>query len=159
MNGRRNEGSPAGRVGAADADAAGAGGTSRARGPGRLLIAVYGVFALAATARAGFQIATKFSEAPLAYLLSAVAAVVYIVATVSLARGGTRAYAVSVVAVTTELVGVVSVGLLSVLDPQAFPSETVWSAFGRGYGFVPLVLPILGLVWLRRNRPGQRRRK
>jgi cytochrome bd-type quinol oxidase subunit 2 len=160
VSGRRNEGSPAGRVGASGAEsAAGAGDTSRARGPGRLLIAVYGVFALAATARAGFQIATKFSEAPLAYLLSAVAAVVYIVATVSLARAGTRAYAVSVVAVTTELVGVVAVGLLSVLDPQAFPSETVWSAFGRGYGFVPLVLPILGLVWLRRNRPGQRRRK
>jgi hypothetical protein len=140
-------------------DAAGAGGASRARGPGRLLIAVYGVFALAATARAGFQIATKFSEAPLAYLLSAVAAAVYIVATVSLARAGARAYAVSVVAVTTELVGVLAVGLLSILDAQAFPSETVWSAFGRGYGFVPLVLPILGLVWLRRNRPGQRRPK
>ncbi|WP_418909740.1 hypothetical protein [Arthrobacter antioxidans] len=130
-------------------------GTGRASGPGRLLIAVYGVFALAATARAAYQIATKFGEAPLAYLLSAAAAVVYIVATISLARPGARAYRVSVVAVTTELVGVVMVGLLSVFDAQAFPSETVWSAFGRGYGFVPLVLPILGLLWLRRNRPGR----
>ncbi len=136
-------------------DAAELGGTSRARGPGRLLVAVYGVFALAATARAAFQIATKFGEAPLAYLLSAVAALVYIVATVSLARPGARAYRVSVVAVTTELVGVVAVGLLSVFDAEAFPHETVWSAFGRGYGFVPLVLPILGLVWLRRTRPGR----
>ncbi|WP_104179939.1 hypothetical protein [Arthrobacter sp. B0490] len=130
-------------------------GRSRAGGPGRLLIAVYGVFALAATARAAFQIATKFGEAPLAYLLSAVAAVVYVVATVSLARAGTRAYRVSVVAVTIELVGVVTVGLLSVLDAQAFPHETVWSGFGRGYGFVPLVLPILGLAWLYRTRPGR----
>jgi cytochrome bd-type quinol oxidase subunit 2 len=126
---------------------------SRATGPGRLLIAVYGVFALAASARAGFQIATKFSEAPVAYLLSAVAAVVYIVATLSLARPGTRAYRISVVAVTTELVGVITVGFLSIFDAQAFPSETVWSAFGRGYGFVPLILPVLGLIWLRRNRP------
>ena len=138
--------------GAASAATA-ADGAGRASGPGRLLIAVYGVFALAATARAAFQIATKFGEAPLAYLLSAVAAVVYIVATVSLARPGARAYRVSVIAVTTELVGVVTVGLLSVLDAEAFPSETVWSAFGRGYGFVPLVLPVLGLLWLRRNRP------
>lgn len=130
-------------------------GRTRARGPGRLLVAVYGVFALAATARAAFQIATKFGEAPLAYLLSAVAAVVYVVATVSLARAGTRAYRVSVVAVATELVGVVTVGLLSVLDAEAFPHETVWSGFGRGYGFVPLVLPILGLVWLYRTRPGR----
>jgi len=127
--------------------------TSRAQGPGRLLIAVYGVFALAATARAAFQILTKFDEAPLAYVLSAVAAVVYIVATVSLARPGDRAYRVSVVAVTTELVGVLAVGLLSIFDARAFPSETVWSVFGRGYGFVPLILPILGLLWLRRNRP------
>lgn len=129
--------------------------TSRATGPGRLLIAVYGVFALAATARAAFQIATKFGEAPLAYLLSALAAVVYIVATVSLARPGARAFRVSVVAVTTELVGVVAVGLLSIVDAEAFPSETVWSAFGRGYGFVPLILPILGLLWLRRNGAGR----
>lgn len=128
--------------------------SSRSSGPGRLLIAVYGVFALAATARAGYQIATKFGEAPVAYLLSAVAAVVYIVATVSLARPGARAYRVSVVAVATELIGVVTVGLLSIVDAQAFPSETVWSAFGRGYGFVPLVLPVLGLLWLRRTRPG-----
>nr|WP_241521799.1 hypothetical protein [Arthrobacter pityocampae] len=119
------------------------------------MIAVYGVFALAATARAAFQIATKFDQAPLAYLLSAFAAVVYVVATVSLARPGARAYRVSVVAVTTELVGVIAVGLLSVLDAQAFPSETVWSAFGRGYGFVPLLLPVLGLLWLRRNRPAR----
>ncbi|PPB49429.1 hypothetical protein C4K88_06935 [Arthrobacter pityocampae] len=130
-------------------------GAGRASGPGRLLIAVYGVFALAATARAAFQIATKFDQAPLAYLLSAFAAVVYVVATVSLARPGARAYRVSVVAVTTELVGVIAVGLLSVLDAQAFPSETVWSAFGRGYGFVPLLLPVLGLLWLRRNRPAR----
>ncbi|WP_422392003.1 hypothetical protein [Arthrobacter sp. N1] len=127
--------------------------TGRATGPGRLLVAVYGVFALAATARAVFQIATKFEEAPIAYLLSAVAAVVYIVATVSLARPGIRAYRLSVVAVTTELVGVLVVGLLSIVDAQAFPHETVWSGFGRGYGFVPLFLPVLGLLWLRRTRP------
>lgn len=127
--------------------------SSRATGPGRLLIAVYGIFALATTARAGFQITTKFAEAPVAYLLSALAAVVYVVATVSLARPGARAYAVSLIAVTLELVGVLTVGALSIFDAQAFPSDTVWSAFGRGYGFVPLVLPVLGLLWLRRTRP------
>jgi len=153
---RRNRKTPAQRPheGASDA-ALEASPASRATGPGRLLIAVYGVFALAATARAVFQIATKFEEAPLAYLLSAVAAMVYILATVSLARRGARAFRVSVIAVTIELVGVITVGMLSIFDARAFPSETVWSAFGRGYGFVPLILPILGLMWLRRNRPGR----
>jgi hypothetical protein len=118
-------------------------------GPGRLLIAVYAIFALAATARSGVQIATKFHEAPLAYLLSAFAAVVYIVATVGLIRGWTVVVAVSC---TVELIGVITVGLISVLDGGAFPDATVWSVFGRGYGFVPLVLPVLGLLWIRRSR-------
>ena len=125
-------------------------------GPGRVLVAVYAVFALAATARAGVQIATKFTEAPVAYLLSALAAVVYLVATVALARSGPRARRVAFVACSVELAGVLIVGTLSLVWPDAFPDETVWSAFGRGYGFVPLVLPILGLLWLRRSAGNER---
>ena len=119
-----------------------------AGGPGRVLVAVYGVFALAAGARAVVQLSTRFAEAPIAYLLSALAAAVYVVATVALARGGRRT---ALVAITVELVGVLVVGTLSVLEPAAFPDETVWSAYGRGYLFVPLVLPVLGLLWLRRQ--------
>jgi cytochrome bd-type quinol oxidase subunit 2 len=122
---------------------------STATGPGRVLVAVYAVFALAASARAGVQLARDWHEAPLAYALSAVAAVVYVVATVALGRGHRR---VAVAAVGTELVGVLVVGILSIVDPQAFPEATVWSGFGSGYGYVPLVLPLLGLAWLRRPR-------
>ncbi|MCF3141283.1 hypothetical protein LRQ04_18685 [Paenarthrobacter sp. AR 02] len=126
---------------------------TRNTGPGRLLIAVYAVFALSATARAGYQIATKFAEAPLAHILSALAAVVYIVATISLAKPGRTWFKVSVAAVLTELIGVLVVGAISLFDPVAFPHDTVWSLFGRGYGFVPLILPILGLLWLNKRRP------
>jgi cytochrome bd-type quinol oxidase subunit 2 len=120
-------------------------------GPGRLLIAVYAVFALAATARSAVQLATKFGQAPLAYLLSAFAAVVYILATVCLARGNRTSRLVATVSIVVELVGVLAIGTLSLVDPQAFPDATVWSGYGRGYGFVPLVLPVLGLWWLRRT--------
>ena len=119
-----------------------------AGGPGRLLVAVYGVFALAAGARAVVQLATRYAEAPVAYLLSALAAAVYVVATVALARGGRRT---ALVAITVELVGVLVVGTLSLLEPAAFPDETVWSAYGRGYLFIPLVLPVAGLLGLRRT--------
>lgn len=122
-------------------------------GPGRILIAVYGVFALAATARAGVQIATRFSDAPLAYLLSAFAAVVYVIATVALAIGGRRAWRVALLSCSVELIGVLTIGSLSLVASDAFPDETVWSGYGRGYGFVPLVLPIIGLLWLRHTRP------
>jgi hypothetical protein len=120
-------------------------------GPGRLLIAVYALFALAATARSAVQIATKFDKAPLAYLLSAVAAVVYIVATVCFARGDRTSRRVATVSCTIELIGVLAVGTASVLDKAAFPDATVWSLFGNGYGYVPVVLPILGLLWIRRS--------
>lgn len=122
-------------------------------GPGRVLVAAYAVFALAATARAAVQISTKFSTAPLAYLLSAFAAVVYILATVGLASNSHMARRLAWAAVSVELLGVLVVGALSVAVPEAFPADTVWSGFGRGYGFVPLVLPVLGLLWLRRTRP------
>ncbi|MBF4992837.1 hypothetical protein ITX31_01755 [Arthrobacter gandavensis] len=130
--------------------------TSRNAGPGRLIVAVYGVFALAATARAAFQIVTKFDEAPVAYLLSAFAAVVYIVATLSLARSGERSYRVSVAAVSIEMAGVLFVGFFGLLDPAALPDDTVWSGFGMGYGFVPLILPIIGLWWLYKHRGSKR---
>jgi uncharacterized membrane protein len=122
------------------------------RGFGRILVAVYGIFALSATARSAYQIATKFHEAPLAYLLSALAAVVYIVATVSLARGDATSRKVALVAILVELVGVLVVGTLSLTDSTAFPDAAVWSGYGSGYGFVPLVLPFVGLWWLYRTR-------
>ncbi|MEV4215832.1 hypothetical protein [Micromonospora sp. NPDC049662] len=121
-------------------------------GPGRLLIAIYLLFAIAATSRAGLQIATKFDEAPVAYLLSALAALIYIVAAVGLARAGHTGRRVALVCCSVELVGVVAVGILSLADKALFPDETVWSQFGSGYGYIPLVLPVLGLFWLWRTR-------
>ncbi|NYH53449.1 cytochrome bd-type quinol oxidase subunit 2 [Nocardiopsis arvandica] len=119
-------------------------------GPGRLLVAVYGVFALAATARGGFQLATKFGEAPLAYALSLFAGVVYLVAAVGLARAGRISRVVALVSCSVEVVGVLVVGAASVLMPEVFPDDTVWSHFGGGYLFIPLVLPVVGLWWIMR---------
>lgn len=127
----------------------------RTVGPGRLIVFVYAVFVVGSVSRAAYQIATRYDEAPLAYALSAVAAAVYVVATVSLALPGRRAWWVSVVAVSVELVGVLVVGTWSVLAPESFPDDTVWSGYGRGYLYIPLVLPLAGLWWLRRCRPGR----
>jgi hypothetical protein len=125
-------------------------------GPGRVLIAVYALFALSASARVGVQIVTKFHNAPVAYLLSAFAAVVYILATVTLAVGSPTARRIAVVSCSVELIGVLAVGTWSLADPATFPDATVWSGYGSGYGFVPLVLPVFGLLWLRRWNRGAR---
>ena len=120
-------------------------------GPGRILILVYGVFAVSATGRAVFQIVNQFERAPIAYLLSALAAVIYVLATFALARATRLSRRIATIAIVIELIGVVGIGAFSYAVPDDFPDATVWSHFGQGYGFVPLVLPILGLVWLRRT--------
>lgn len=123
-------------------------GTGTGRGFGRVLVFVYGIFAFAATGRSSLQLATEAAKAPVPYVLSAFAAVVYLVATFALATGHRR---LALTAVGIELLGVLSVGLTSVLIPQDYPDSTVWSGFGAGYGYVPLVLPLVGLWWLRRS--------
>lgn len=125
--------------------------SQRSRGVGRLLIAVYGVFAISASARASFQLLTKFDEAPVAYSLSALSAAVYILATVALASSAARWNKIAYLAVGFELAGVIVVGAASFLLPDLFAHPSVWSGFGIGYGLVPLILPILGLIWLRRT--------
>ena len=126
--------------------------TDTSSGFGRVLVAVYAVFALAAASRSLFQLATKFDEAPFAYFLSAFAGVVYVVATVALGRNSRR---LAVATIGTELIGVLVIGALTVFDKDLFPDQTVWSGFGAGYGYIPLVLPFIGLWWLRRTRTEQ----
>jgi hypothetical protein len=117
-------------------------------GFGRALVAVYAVFALAASARSLYQLATKADEAPVAYALSALAGVVYVVATFALA---TDRRGLATAAIGFELVGVLAVGALTLVDRDLFPDQTVWSDFGAGYLFIPLVLPFVGLWWLWRT--------
>jgi hypothetical protein len=119
-------------------------------GFGRILVFVYGVFAVAATARALVQLATKASDAPVAYSLSLFSGIVYIVATWALATGRRR---VALVTIGVELTGVLVIGTLS--HPDDIDRASVWSDYGNGYGFVPLVLPFIGLWWL--WRIGRRR--
>jgi NhaP-type Na+/H+ and K+/H+ antiporter len=115
------------------------------------LIVFYAVFAVSATARASFQIITKFEQAPLAYSLSLLSALVYILATVSLATKNRSWKPVALASVIFELVGVLAVGSLSFIAPELFAHPSVWSGFGSGYGYIPLLLPILGLLWLRKT--------
>jgi hypothetical protein len=127
---------------------------TRMTGIGRVLVIVYAVMALGATGRSFVQIVRRFDEAPLAYTLSALAAVVYILATLALILAHRRGwYAVAWVAILFELTGVLTVGLLSVFVPALFGHDSVWSYFGMGYVFIPLVLPVFGLWWLRTHRP------
>ncbi|WP_434811734.1 hypothetical protein [Microbacterium sp. bgisy189] len=128
----------------------------RMTGIGRVLVIVYAIMALAATGRSFVQIVQEFDAAPVPYTLSAAAALVYILATVALVKSGSRTwYIIAWVAICFELVGVLVVGTLSLVLPDLFAHDaTVWSGYGYGYVWVPLVLPFIGLWWLVTHRDG-----
>src|SRR5699024_6528365 len=121
----------------------------------RAVVAVYGIFAISASARALVQLLRDAGEAPFAYSLSAAAALIYVAATAALAHNGRRMRLVATVAILIELLGVLAVGALSLFHPVLFPRDTVWPAFGQGYGYVPLILPVGGIVWLWRSSPAR----
>ncbi|MFC4496746.1 hypothetical protein ACFPA8_21675 [Streptomyces ovatisporus] len=121
-------------------------------GPGTLLLTLYGIFTVGAASRSIVQLSTRFDEAPLAYLLSALAALVYAFITVALVRGGERARRAAFFCCCVELLGVLTVGTWTLAVPSAFPDATVWSDYGMGYLFIPVILPVTGLLWLRRSR-------
>ncbi|MFJ2935763.1 hypothetical protein ACIO8G_23770 [Streptomyces sp. NPDC087219] len=121
-------------------------------GPGILLVWLYGVMSVGAVSRSIYQIATEFDRAPLAYSLSALAAVVYAFITYTLVRGGEKARRAALVCCAAELTGVLIVGTWTLVEPSAFPDATVWSDYGYGYLFIPVLLPLSGIWWLRRSR-------
>ncbi|WP_455355144.1 hypothetical protein [Streptomyces sp. SYSU K217416] len=123
-------------------------------GPGLLLVWVYGVITVGAVSRSVYQILTEFDRAPLAYSLSAAAALVYAFITYSLVRGGETARKAALVCCAAELTGVLAIGTWTLVEPSAFPDATVWSDFGMGYLFIPVILPVTGMLWLRRSREG-----
>ncbi len=137
-------------------DATGAATTTAGRGrlvsgPGLLLVWLYGVMVVGAVSRSAFQISTEFDRAPLAYSLSAVAALAYAFITYSLVRGGETARKAALICCAAELAGVLAVGTWTVVRPESFPDTTVWSQFGMGYLFIPVILPITGMLWLRKR--------
>ncbi|MGW4173097.1 hypothetical protein DMH25_15190 [Streptomyces sp. WAC 01325] len=122
-------------------------------GPGVLLVWLYGVMVVGAVSRSAYQIATEFDRAPLAYSLSALAGIVYGFITYTLVRGGEKARRAALVCCAAELLGVLTIGTWTLVEPSAFPDATVWSDFGIGYLFIPVLLPVSALYWLRRRAP------
>ncbi|MGY0487685.1 hypothetical protein [Streptomyces sp. WG-D5] len=120
-------------------------------GPGLLLVWLYGVMVVGAVSRSAVQISTEFDKAPLAYSLSAVAGLVYAFITYSLVRGGDTARQAAFVCCALELAGVLIVGTWTLVEPSAFPDATVWSDFGVGYLFIPILLPLSAMYWLRKG--------
>ncbi len=115
---------------------------------GVILAVSYPVLALSAGARAFYQLFLK--EETIQYLpsiLSGVAAVCYLLATVGFVVRKRWAWRLSVSMLTFELIMVFVVGILSHIIPDTI-GRTVWGHFGADYAYFPLIQPLLGLAWL-----------
>ena len=120
-----------------------------------MLLAFYALFTLAAGARSIVQLATRADEAPVAYTLSLVAALTYALGWVAIYRASEGRTGFASWMLWVELAGVVTVGTLSLVEEGWFPEASVWSGYGIGYGFVPAVLPVAALLWLRTYAPSR----
>lgn len=129
--------------------------SDRRSGGHQVLLALYALFVVAAGARSVVQLATRADEAPVAYVLSLLAALTYALGWVAIRRAADGHTRFASVMLWVELGGVLTVGTASLLADDWFPDATVWSDFGIGYGFVPVALPVAGLLWLRAQDPAR----
>jgi hypothetical protein len=118
------------------------------RAAGVILAISYPVLAISTGFRALYQL--FFKEGVTNYLapaLTAVAALLYLIATIGFAVHEKWAWRISVIALSLEMLLVLVVGTLSIIYSDVI-GRTVWRYYGIDYGFFPLIQPILGLLWL-----------
>jgi hypothetical protein len=115
---------------------------------GYILAVSYPVLALSTGARSLWQL---FVRDDITYylppIMSGVAALCYLTATIGFAYRRRWSWRLSVGVLGFETLMTFLVGTWSFIDPSLV-GRTVWRHFGEDYGYFPLFQPILGLLWL-----------
>ena len=115
---------------------------------GYVLAVSYPLLALSTGVRALYQLFFKADvDNYLAVYLSALAAVLYLLATVGFAYRRRWTWWLSVISLGVETLLTLVVGVWSFVDTDLI-GRTVWRHFGEDYGYFPLFQPLLGLIWL-----------
>jgi hypothetical protein len=118
------------------------------RASGVILAISYPVLALSTGVRALYQLFFKEDvDYYLPVLLSGLAALLYLTATVGFVIRRRWAWRLSVGVLLFETVMILLIGTLSLTHPDLI-GRTVWRHFGADYGYFPLIQPLLGLAWL-----------
>ncbi len=120
------------------------------QGAGMILAISYPVLALSTGVRAVYQGFFKDEVTNyLAVALSGIAAICYLLATIGFTYRRKWAWQLSVAVLGFETLMTFIVGGLSLTTAYAdVIGRTVWRSFGADYGYLPLIQPILGLLWL-----------
>jgi hypothetical protein len=109
------------------------------------LTALYAFWALAVCSRVGWQYVTRIGNHVPTHL-SAITGILYIMIAYWAWQGRSKSLQWGLV---IELIGVVVVGTYERFFP--FGYATAWSQYGAGYLYMPLLLPLVGIVIIWRN--------
>ena len=111
----------------------------------RGLALIYLFWATALCSRAIWQYTTRSGNL-LPTHLSLVAGIIYLAIVVWAWRGHRTAL---IIGLSIEIIGVIAISISEFLWP--LPYASAWSGFGAGYLWMPLILPIVGLIQLIRS--------
>jgi len=123
-----------------------------ARGASDVLGFFYGLWAFSALGRSSWEY--LFKQNVRTYVpahLSTFVGLLYIFIIIGLHRRTPRWWWITLGLLIAELAGVLIVGTIDVIW-RPFPYATVWSNFGIGYFFMPLLLPFVGLWYMLRKQ-------
>ena len=114
---------------------------------GYILAVSYPVLALSTGVRAIYQLLNPATSYYFPPIMSGVAALCYLVATIGFAHRRKWSWWLSVAVLGLETMLTVLIGVWSFADPDLI-GRTAWCHFGADYGYFPFFQPVLGLVWL-----------
>lgn len=125
---------------------------SKRSGGHSVLLAVYALLFVASGARSIVQLVDPPYPTHLPYVLSLLAAVTYALGWWAIRSAADGRTGFASVMLWVELAGVVAVGTLTIVRSDLFLDQTVWTWYGAYYLGTPAILPVAGLLWLRRKR-------
>lgn len=122
-------------------------------GLGRIVMVLFWLFGLL-TAVPALVALIRATDTPIGpRLIAVLAGLVYLVIAVGITHNGRKMRFIAWAATTVALVGSLITGLFELGTDHAAAVTSAWSRFGADYWYVPLVLPLIGFVWLWRSDP------